>query len=193
MSCSSDGLKDYFLGEASAADRTAIEAHVRSCGKCADELDALSATKAALLMTPDEEPPRRIAFVSDKVFEPKWWHRFGTAGARLGFASAAMLAFAIASHGYLSRPVVTAAPATTISQAEIDEQVERRVRVAVEKAVAQVEARQAARTLELIQARHDMSDRKVEEQIRDLQDYLVRMNKRNAVLSRAVYDGGAQP
>jgi hypothetical protein len=66
-----------------------------------EERERLANTVAALQAVPDEEPPRRIAFVSDKVFEPKWWQKFPA----WGFASACALAAAILAHGYLARPV----------------------------------------------------------------------------------------
>ena len=36
--------------------------------RCGVTLDALSTLR-------EEEIPRRIAFVSDKVFEPRWWQK----------------------------------------------------------------------------------------------------------------------
>ena len=65
----------YQLGEATAAERRAVEVHIRSCEECAGELARLGVTQAALLSVREEEPPRRIAFVSDKVFEPTWYQR----------------------------------------------------------------------------------------------------------------------
>ena len=52
--------------------------------------------------------PYRIAFVSDKIFEPRGWAWLWNSAPRLGFVSAAMLAAAILVHG-LVRP----APAAT--------------------------------------------------------------------------------
>ena len=75
MSCSPFDLKDFFFGELGADDRRKVETHVAACAACREELDALALTGAALMTVRDEEPPRRIAFVSDKVFQPTWWQR----------------------------------------------------------------------------------------------------------------------
>src|SRR4051794_31255428 len=110
MTCSPDNLKNYLFGELTADERSATEHHLVVCASCRAEYSALDATRTALLSLADEESPRRIAFVSDKVFEPRWWQRLWNSGAQLGFASAAMLAAAIMAHGYLARPLPAAAP-----------------------------------------------------------------------------------
>jgi len=96
MSCSPFDLRDYLLRElAGPQQRRQVEAHVKTCAPCREELDRLRITEAALLSLADEEIPQRIAFVSDKIFEPSPWRRwlaaFWNSGARLGFVSAAML------------------------------------------------------------------------------------------------------
>ena len=63
-------LRDYAFDELPAGDRGAMEQHLAKCGECALELDRLRMTSAALRSLPDQEIPQRIAFVSDKVFEP---------------------------------------------------------------------------------------------------------------------------
>jgi anti-sigma factor RsiW len=102
MSCSQFDLKAYFLGEPGAAGRGAVEEHLKACTACREELDRLRLTGAALASVPDEEMPHRIAFVSDKIFEPRGWARFWNSAPRLGFASAAMLSAAIILHGFIS-------------------------------------------------------------------------------------------
>src|SRR3954467_1361628 len=96
MSCSSFDLKDYFLKELADPHRRQVEAHVKSCEPCREELDRLQLTESALFSLRDEEIPQRIAFVSDPIFEPSPWRRFLTAfwgsTARLGFVSAALFA-----------------------------------------------------------------------------------------------------
>jgi len=72
----------------------------------------------------EEEMPRRIAFVSDKVFEPRWWQMF----LRPSFAAALILAAAILVHAY-------ARPDAAALQARIDQ--------SVAKAVADTEQRYA--------------------------------------------------
>jgi anti-sigma factor RsiW len=106
MSCSPFDLRDYFLKELPEPERKQVEVHTRTCDACQEELERLRLTGAALLSLSDEEIPQRLAFVSDKVFEPAPWRRawsaFWGSAARLGFASAAMLSVALiffAVHG----------------------------------------------------------------------------------------------
>jgi anti-sigma factor RsiW len=153
MSCSPFDLRDYFLEELPENDRRQVEGHVKTCPLCREELDALRITGAALRSLPEEEIPQRIAFVSDKIFEPsparRWWSAFWNSGARLGFASAAMLSIAILVSA-LTRPAPAPVEVVTppVTQAEVD----RRIAEAVTKAVADSEARQAKKTDELISA-----------------------------------------
>ena len=84
MSCSDDDLKDLMFGELDEAARGRVETHVRECWHCQEELDRLRLTQAALNVLPEEEMPRRIAFVSDPVFEPRWWQRLWQSGPKLG-------------------------------------------------------------------------------------------------------------
>lgn len=81
-----------------------------------EEHDRLANTIAALRAVPDEEPPRRIAFVSDKVFEPRWWQRFPV----WSLASATMVAGAILTHGYLARPAAAVVTASVPAAASVD-------------------------------------------------------------------------
>src|SRR5215472_8752133 len=99
MSCSPFDLRDYFLKEVNDPEKRQVELHVKGCAPCREELERLRLTETALFSLRDEEIPHRIAFVSDKIFEPSPWRRWisgfwGSAG-RLGFASAAMLSAAI--------------------------------------------------------------------------------------------------
>ena len=100
MSCSPFDLRDYFLQELPSPQRRQVEAHVKTCPPCREELERLQLTEAALFSLRDEEIPQRIAFVSDQIFEPSpvaalVERRSGARRARLGFASAAMLSAAI--------------------------------------------------------------------------------------------------
>jgi anti-sigma factor RsiW len=97
-------LKAYLFGELSEEERRRVAAHLEKDPAAQAELSRLEATRAMLGFMQPEELPRRIAFVSDKVFEPTWFQRFFASGAQLGFASAALLALAIVGHGWLSRP-----------------------------------------------------------------------------------------
>lgn len=191
MSCSPFDLKDYFFGELNAAERAAVDQHVSACVGCREELSALNTTRAALMSVPDEEPPRRIAFVSDKVFEPKWWQKLWSSGPRLGFASAAMLAAAIVTHGFAARPVETApAPVAQVQvpTAAIEAEVAKRVQVEVAKAVAAHEQQQLAKTLELVNARLRDANRQHREELLMIGDYLERLDKRNMQVRRVSYE-----
>jgi hypothetical protein len=160
MSCSSFDIKDYFLGEASPEDRRRIQSHVAACDACREELSRLQLTQATLMALRDEEIPTRIAFVSDKVFEPRWYQRLWNSGPRLGFVAATILACAILVHAF-ARPSNVMAPATaSLDQKQIEQTVEREVSArlnaaitsAVAKAVAESEARQARKTAALVRA-----------------------------------------
>src|SRR5215471_8554932 len=99
MSCSPFDLREYFLKELADPERKQVEQHVRGCHTCREELDRLQITESALFSLREEEIPQRIAFVSDKIFEPsplkRWLTAFWGSSARLGFAAAAMLSVAI--------------------------------------------------------------------------------------------------
>jgi anti-sigma factor RsiW len=159
MSCSPFDLRDYFLKELTEPQQRQVEAHVKTCPPCREEMERLRVTEAALFSLRDEEIPQRIAFVSDKVFEPSPWQRwlssFWGSAARLGFASAAMLSAALVVFS-LTRPApapVASVPppapvntTTTASEAEI----EQRIQAAVEKAMAAREQQQILHTRELV-------------------------------------------
>jgi len=163
MSCSPFDLKDYFLQELADPQRRQVEAHVKTCQFCRDEVDRLRLTEAALFALREEEIPQRIAFVSDPVFEPSPWRRvlsaFWNSGARLGFASAAMLSAALvifALHRPAPAPVVAVAqpPAQTMAStatALTEADVQARIDAAVAKAEDRAEARQKAQ-LEQVKA-----------------------------------------
>jgi len=160
MSCSPFDLRDYLLGELADADRRQVEVHVHSCAHCHEDLERLRLTHATLLALRDEEVPQRIGFVSDKVFEPspvrRAWQWFWGSSPRLGFASAAMLSAALVIFGFLRPAPVVSAPAP--DPAKIEQQVSARVAAAVDKAVAESEAREARKTAALLAAAEQRSD-----------------------------------
>jgi anti-sigma factor RsiW len=151
MSCSSVDVKAYFLGELAANEKASLEGHVRACQNCREELERLNLTQTALLSLEDEEVPQRISFVSDKVFEPRWWQTMWRSGPTMGFASALMLAAAILVHAY-ARPVVQQPIAQTVDTAKIEREVAARVDAAVAKAVSQTEARQTEQIAKVLDA-----------------------------------------
>ena len=153
MSCLSVDLKAYVLGEVDRQEQTACENHLAACQSCRQELDQLNLTRSALLSLPDEEIPQRIAFVSDKVFEPKWWQSIWRSGPAMVFASAVLLSSAIFVHAY-TRPVPAAAPVAQVDTAQVNRQIEqevdKRVQASVIKAVAGVEERQDAKSAQIL-------------------------------------------
>jgi hypothetical protein len=156
MSCSPFDLRDYYFKELAENDRRLMEAHVKTCARCREELERLRGVETALLALPDEEIPQRIGFVSDPVFQPsalrRWWDGLWGSTARLGFASAAMLSIALVVFA-LTRPAPPAQPpAPAIDRAALEAVFTRRLNDAVQKAVAESEARQARQTQELLAA-----------------------------------------
>jgi len=145
MSCSSDDLKAYVVGEMTRQERGTVDDHVRGCHSCREELDRLNLTQAALVSLEDEEIPRRIAFVSDRVFEPRWWQTMWRSGPVMGFASSALLAAAILVHGFEARPIA-------VDTAQIEKQVESKLNARVLAAVSQAQAKQSAEFAQVLNA-----------------------------------------
>lgn len=152
MNHPTEALHDYAMGELAPIEQPALEQHLAVCGDCVAELDRLRVTTAALRILPDREIPQRIAFVSDKVFQPsplaRFFAGFRNPAAWLGFASACVLSAAIvfsASH----RP---AEIRTVVATANVD--VSKQVNDAVAKAVAEVRAEDAVKI--------EAADRKLE-------------------------------
>jgi len=184
MSCSPFDLKDYFFEELGGAERKEVEAHVYACQTCREELNRLRLTGTTLLSLREEEIPRRIAFVSDQIFEPspwrRWWSGFWNVPARLGFGSAALLSaalvvFALARPApvqpvrLVQAPAVEAAQAQTLSdaaiQARIDQAADRAVAERTKQLVTEVAAERQKVAAErqrllLVAAELDFSDRR---------------------------------
>ena len=150
MNCAPFDLRDYFFGELNATQAKVIESHVANCEDCRTELDRLDVTRVAMLELPSEEVPRRISFVSDKVFEPSLWQRFWQSGPKVGFASA-LLIFAGLLVNALPRqtaPVVqtvTVANYSSIIDAKVQEEVAKRLPGALAQAVSSVQQQDTAR------------------------------------------------
>lgn len=125
MSCEKYDWKAYALGELATNEAREAEGHAATCEGCREEVAHVRLTLNTLSALREEEVPRRIAFVSDKVFEPKWWQAF----LRPSFAAALVIAAAILVHGFMMRPAADDA----VIQARVDQ--------AVTKAVADVEQR----------------------------------------------------
>jgi len=156
MSCSSQDLKAYLLGEIAQRDKTAVDDHLRTCQNCREELARLNATHTALLACADEELPQRIAFVSDQIFEPRWWQTIWRSGPAMGFAASAVLAAAILVHAF-TRPAAappSVAPAVDTAKLEqrIQQELNARVQQVVAQAVRETEARQGAKFAKVLDA-----------------------------------------
>jgi hypothetical protein len=148
MKCSPFDLKDYFLKELTVPQAAQMEEHIHTCPDCRDELDRLRLTEAALFSLRDEEIPQRIAFVSDKIFEPspvrRLWAAFWGSSGRLGFASAAMLSAALVFFS-THKPAPALVPGPTVirevaagpTQDQIQKQIDAAVAKAVDQAVSQ--------------------------------------------------------
>jgi hypothetical protein len=133
MSCSNFDWKAYALGELDKNDRRQAEAHAAACVSCREELAGLRLTLDAMSTLREEEIPKRIAFVSDKVFEPRWYQMFR----RPSFAAACVLAGAILVHAF-ARP-------------SLDQQaLQARIETAVNKAVADTEDRHTQQLKEVL-------------------------------------------
>ena len=129
MSCDCD-WKAYALGEMDAPARREAEAHASVCQNCREELATLRVTLDAMSTLREEEIPRRIAFVSDQIFEPRWYQRIFNSLWSPNFAAACVVAGAILVHAF-ARPA--AEPAQMNAQIE----------AAVTKAVATIQANDA--------------------------------------------------
>lgn len=148
-------LRDYILDELEPAQQAEVEQWLAGSPEGRREVERLRMTCGALRSLPEEEPPRRIAFVSDKIFEPSPWARlvrwFWAEGPRMALGTAAVLAVLFAGVR-ATAPTVTAnadgwslafgpqvetaaapAPARTTAPAEVDEAV---LEAKVQEAVA---------------------------------------------------------
>ena len=146
MSClspeSKPDWKAYVLRELNPDAARQAETHLAACSTCHEEVATLRLTLDTLSTLREEEIPRRIAFVSDKVFEPRWWQRaFIPTFASPTFVAAALVAAAILIHGAM-RP----------GQAQVD--------AAITKAVSQVEARHT-QEMQVMFEQLDLRDKQV--------------------------------
>jgi anti-sigma factor RsiW len=120
VSCTNFDWKAYALGELDPEGRDQAEAHANHCSHCRGELAGLRLTLDTLSTLREEEVPRRIAFVSDKVFEPRWWQKIWSPS----FAAGCVVAAAILVHAFV-QPVA----------------MDQKIQSAVTKAVAETEQR----------------------------------------------------
>ena len=193
MSCSNFDVKGYFLGELAAANHRLVEDHLAVCEDCREELERLRITHTALLRLRDEEIPKRIAFVSDKIFEPSWWQRLWRSGPRLGLASAAMLSFAILVHAFWqpTTPVAPASLDTVALQQTVESEVAKQVEAAVREAVTASERLQAAETAKLLAAAEKRYQMEHQEDMLAIQEnYEIIRKRMNVMYLASAYRGG---
>ncbi len=190
MNCVPEKVKDYFFGEVSEAERAILRAHLEECTACREEFERLRTTQAALRTLPDEEPPRRTAFVSDKVFEPSWWQRLWQSGPRLGFASAAMLAAAIVIHAAWM-PKAAPVP-VAVDQAAIEKrvavEVAARMEPAIRAAVAEAEARQERKTAQTVEVIRKQFEFQQQADRLAVQDAMRQVERKLLVATRLAYN-----
>jgi anti-sigma factor RsiW len=194
MTCAPFDIKDYMFGELKVAEKDAVNRHLLACSACQDELAALNATSEAVMFLREEEPPRRIAFVSDKVFEPRWWQRLFASGPQLGFASAAMLAMAIVFHATYTPAAAPQAPppamAAQIDPSVIEAEVAKRLDAAVQKVAVEIEERSNERLIKVVNERLAQQDRVYRMDLQTVAEYMDRMSKRQSNMRRVAYDTG---
>jgi anti-sigma factor RsiW len=152
MKCTSFDLNAYYFGELPADERRGAEEHVAACAACRAELERLRVTQTALASIPDEEIPQRVAFVSDKVFEPNWWQRLWRPGPQWALVSAGLIAAAILLHGYMYRPAAAPAVEAQVIETRVEAELARRLPVALDQAVSRLEARHQAQVREAVAA-----------------------------------------
>jgi anti-sigma factor RsiW len=180
-----EALRDYAFDELAGDELRSLEQHLATCAHCAADLDRLRLTTAALRVLPDREIPQRIAFVSDKVFRPspvaRFFGGFWNSAARLGFASALVLAVALIVSAYhRPAPVRLVAQGGGVSSSDVSRD---EVRQTVAEAVAQARAEDASFTKAAVaeaERRHEKENRML---MVAVQENLEVMQKRLGVYS----------
>ena len=165
-------LRDYFFDELPAGERAAMEQQLAVSPELRAELRQLEMTATALRMLRDQEPPRRIAFVSDKVLAPSLGSRvahwiFGAGPVFASAALSALVVFWVMSH----RP----APVRTVDVASSQvAQDAGKVEALVREAVAQSELRNAEKTKLLLadaERRHELERQQLLLNVQDTLNY----------------------
>ena len=199
MSCAPFDLRDYFFGELSAVEAKQVDGHIASCEACRGELSTMDVTRVAMMTLPMEEPPRRIAFVSDKVFEPTLWQRFWRSGPVVGFASAAMVTAGLLFNG-AARPAAVPGPNVPVASVDywaiegrVREEIAKQIPVEVAKAVAQVEERDRHHLTLAVANVARKYEQKYELDVAALQASLeIRQNKMTKFYLASIEGGGAR-
>jgi hypothetical protein len=201
-------LRDYLFDELTPAQRSEVERYLERSVEAREELQRLKLTHAALLRVPDEETPRRIAFVSDKVFEPspamRYWREFWVAAPRMAFGLATVL-LAVFGGLWMAQPTVTVdeagwrvafgatnSPVVAAPEASQAAMSPEQVRQVVLEAIAGREEQQRAALAEMIATRQQgpavsKADlERVRQDIQDLGDYSYLLGNKVESLVRSV-------
>ena len=84
------GFESVFSGRVVPRGTGVVEKHVRACAELPRRAGTFEVRPSrAALARQTKSRRQRIAFVSDKVFEPRWWQTIWRSGPAMGFASAA--------------------------------------------------------------------------------------------------------
>jgi anti-sigma factor RsiW len=202
MSCSPFDLKDYFLKELAVPQAAQVEEHIHNCPACREEFDRLRLTEAALFSLRDEEIPQRIAFVSDKIFEPsparRWFSAFWGSAGRLGFASAAMLSAAIVFSS-VNKPapapvpgpaVVPMAAVSPAQQRPTAQEIQAWIDVAVAKSVAQ--SKEMTQVVADLRRENELANAQLLRVSGDLDSYHRREKNKEREVARVADSGDAK-
>ena len=184
-------LHDYFFGEIDAAAQAALEQRLADSPALREDLRRLEMTTTALRSLPGEEPPQRIAFVSDKVFQPSWGARVRGWMASAGpvLASAALSGLVVFT--VMDRRAPIAPAIKTIEVVKAPSQNAGEVRALIASAVSAAEARSVEKTRALLaeaDRRHDLERKQL---LLDVQDTVTYMQKKMNVMQVASADFGA--
>jgi len=138
-------LHDLSLGEAAPSGE--LGRHLAHCAACRAELADLELTRKLLLQgLPEEEPPRRLAFVAERPLQAaRFWQWAFAASTALALLLAALVIARAPGKPRLSPPpVATATPAPAgLTRAEVEKM--------VAAAIEESEQRQRAETSARIQ------------------------------------------
>ncbi len=202
MNCATPGfppydLRDYYFDALPPEAACQVREHLPQCPACAAELEQWTATTLALRALPDEEIPRRIAFVSDKIFQPsagaRWFQSFWASGARLGASAAMLLAGAILVHAYRQPAIVRVVelrPAVASTNTAADRAaMQTAVNQAVAAAVSAAETRYDAKLRRVI-AENEKQKRDTMDRVATVLDSMDRRNRVLTVASNSLMDSG---
>lgn len=194
MPCADYDWKGFVLQEIPPAERRRMEEHLKTCAACRQEVEALGLTLVAVRQLPQQPIPRRLAFVSDPIFELPWWKRLWRMPAPAwGFAAACVVAAAIFAHALMAPPAPPAvaqydpAALEKAVQAELERQLPARVEAAVRTQIAPAMSQLETRLVSFEQRMQ--TERRAD--LRDVTSAFELLQKRinNVYLASAQYGG----